>query len=552
MNIISIYITLLKIKRALQILGVVIKLAFTEMFDHIKIYLFQSRHGKKQRPLKTYTTPQRIRQTIEQLGPTYIKFGQILADRPDVVSANFRSELKKLQSSARPFDNKLAFSLIEKSLGESVDDVFSYFSDTPIAAASIGQVYDAQLKSGEKVIVKIQRPFIDNKIKLDIYLMKILAKKLAKNYPELAAINIVGLIDEFSESITKELDYNNETNNLKLFEELFEDNENVKIPKVYDQYSTRTLIVMEKMEGVTPDSVEALIEAGLTPSEVVKNGTDTIIQMILRYGVFHADPHPGNLFIGENNQIRIIDFGMVGVLRPREMDFIADFILGFYKKDETGITRSLLTLCDKHYFENYEELRFDIKQMIMHNLRAAVVDLHNFSNIMQKSIDLMIKHKLQVPSGIFLLMKTFLTLEKFAISLDPTVDISKIVLPYAKEVVTERFSFKKVASEVYDTFENYINLFQNLPANLNEIIFKLKEGKIKHEIFIDDNTIFRETIRNVSRTIAYVILIIGLFIGSSILIVWDSDRTFGLVILYFSTVLILLLLLRWIFKRKLF
>ncbi|MEG1934735.1 MAG: AarF/UbiB family protein, partial [Rikenellaceae bacterium] len=437
MRIISLYIAILQIRRGLQILGVVVKLGFTEMFDHINIYILH-RNRNRQSPLKTYTTPERIRHTIEELGPTYIKFGQILADRPDVVSKNFRVELKKLQSRAKPFDNSLAMTLIEKSLGKPTSKIFSYVSTEPIAAASIGQVYDATLLSGHNVVIKIQRPFIENKIRLDIYLMKYLARKLAKNYPELTAINIIGLIDEFSESITRELDYNNETNNMKLFSELFQDNPDVKIPKVYDNFSTKTLIIMEKITGVTPDTRENLLQAGLKPDVVVRRGTDTIIKMVLEYGIFHADPHPGNLFIGKSNVIGIIDFGMVGMLRPREMDFIADFILGFSKKDETMITKSLLTLCDRHYFEHYDDLRFDIKQMLLQNINSKIIDMKNFSRVMQKSIDLLIKHKLQIPSGIFLLIKTFATLEKFAANLDPSVEIAPIVIPYADRLIKER------------------------------------------------------------------------------------------------------------------
>lgn len=548
MRIISIYITILQIRRALQILGVIVKLGFTEMFDHINIYILH-RNCRRHNPLKTYTTPERIRNTIEKLGPTYIKFGQILADRPDVVSKNFRIELKKLQSKAKPFDNSLAMNLIEKSLGKPINNVFSYVSPQPLAAASIGQVYDAKLLSGAEVVIKIQRPFIENKIKLDIYLMKYLTLKLAKNYPELTAINITGLIDEFSDSIMRELDYNNETNNLKLFGELFIDNKTVKIPRVYDHLSSKTLIVMEKIKGITPNTRDNLLSAGLQPDIVVRRGTDTIIKMVLEYGIFHADPHPGNLFIGKDNVIGIIDFGMVGMLRPREMDFIADFILGFSKKDETLLTKSLLTLCNKHYFENYDDLRFDIKQMLLQNVNSKIVDMKNFSKIMQKSIDLLIKHKLQIPSGIFLLVKTFATLEKFASNLDPSVEIAPIVIPYAQRLIKERYSSKKVATDIYETITNYIDLIRDLPTNLNEIIFKLKEGKIKHEIKLEDDMLFTKTLRSISLRISYVILIIGLFIGSTILIVWDSDRRFGLIILYFSTILILFLLIRWMFKR---
>ncbi|MFI3315707.1 MAG: AarF/UbiB family protein, partial [Rikenellaceae bacterium] len=308
--------------------------------------------------------------------------------------------------------------------------------------------------------------------------------------------------------------------------------------------------VMEKVEGVTPDSRKAILDANLDPEEVVKNGADTILQMILKFGMFHADPHPGNLFIGKGNVIGIIDFGMVGILRPKEIDFIADFIVSFYKRDDSMLTASLLTLCDIHYFDYYDELQFDIKNMLMQNMTNKSLDMKNLSRIMQKSIDLLIKHNLQIPSGIFLLIKTFATIEKFAQNIAPKLELSPIAMPYAKSIIKERYSTRRFAESVYETFTDYIDFIRELPTNLNEIIFKLKEGKIKHDIQLTDDTLFTQTLKSMTLRISYVILLIGLFIGSTILIVWDSDRRFGLTILYISTVLICGLLIKWIVSKK--
>ena len=267
MKIVSIYISFLQMNRAFQIMGILIKHSFGELFAH-------TRFGKRRRKVHkiVHTTPERIRMTIEDLGPTFVKFGQILADRPDMVSEKFRIELKKLQSRAVPFDSEYAIALIEKELNAPLEQVFSEFDRLPLAAASIGQVYQGRLLSGDEVVVKIQRPFVENKIKLDIYLLKYLSKRFAKQYPELAAMNITGLIDEFSATILKELDYTIEASNINRFRIMFKDNPSVHIPVVHTQHCTKKLLVMEKIHGIPPDDLGALQAAGLDLSQIARNG----------------------------------------------------------------------------------------------------------------------------------------------------------------------------------------------------------------------------------------------------------------------------------------
>ena len=548
MRIVNFYIALLNLRRAFQITCILIKHLFIEMRDHWQWYFSRKRPGVRHR---VYSTPQRLRQTIEELGPTYVKFGQIMADRPDMVSEKFRMELKKLQSKAEPFDNETAFALIEKELGQPISSVFERFDPVPLAAASVGQVYRAELKNGARVVVKIQRPFIEHKMKLDIYLMKYLAKKTAKAYPEMAAINIVGLVDEFSENILQELDYRLEANNIKVFESMFSGEPTVKIPKVYKKYTTRRLIVTEYIDGVTPDSRQTLKSHGFDCDLVVTHGARALFTMVLQNGFFHADPHPGNLFVLEDNVVAFIDFGMVGVLRPKDINFLADFTVGFSKKDSLIITKSLLELCSQQFFVYEEELSFDIHRMLMQNFTSSVVDMQNFSRVMQRSVEILMKYDLQIPTGIFMLIKTLGTLEKFAQEIAPELDLARIVLPYARECIQSRYAPRRIAHELYETAVNYTLLLRNLPNQVGEILYKLKEGKIKHDIKLNDEHIFTITIRRMTLRIAYVLLLIGLFIGASILIVWDNSQRFGYFILYLSSILILLLLVRWIlFGRK--
>lgn len=550
MHIINIYISYLKTVRAIQILWVLFKHSMRELFTNRRRR--SRREGENKTHKHAYTTPERLRITIEELGPTFVKFGQIVADRPDMVSERFRMELKKLQSKAEPFDNDTALKLIEKELGAPIDKIFTEFDPKPLAAASIGQVYQGKLRNGAEVVIKIQRPFIENKIKLDIYLLKYIARHFAKSYPELAAINVVGLIDEFSASILKELDYTIETSNMMRFTTMFKDDPTVHFPIVYTKYCTRRIIVMEKIVGITPDNPQALREAGLDTHKIAENGTNALLKMILRHGFFHADPHPGNIFIMPNNVVAFIDCGMVGALTPRDMNFLADFAIGFAKRDSDTIARALLTLCGKKFFEREEELRFELHQLMM-QYSGIPLEMLDIAGTMQKCVDVIVKYQLQIPSGIFMLIKSLATIEKFAGTLTTDLPLTKMILPYAKDVVTAKYSPRKVASQLYDTLWGYLNFIQNFPNDMSEILYKLKEGKIKHDIHLSDDDLILRTIRQASRRVAYTLIVLGMFVGAIFLIDFERPNGtshYGHFLLVVASILILLQLLKWLFTSE--
>ncbi len=544
------YFTFTRLQRLLQIAFILLSFCFREFFSNPPF-------RRKRRKRRT-TTAQHIRETIEELGPTYVKFGQILADRSDLVSENFRSELKKLQSRAATFDRELAIDIIERSLGDDIENIFASFDSRPLAAASIGQVYSATTMDGERVVVKVQRPFIEKKIKMDIFWLKVLAKRLAKGYPELAAINIVGLIDEFTSNILREIDYTIESSNMRIFSDMFEGSESVKIPKVYDSYTTREVIVMEYIEGVSPGGADALIEKGIDPVATVEIGATAIFKMIFEYGVFHADPHPGNLFIMDGGRVAFIDFGMIGMLRPREINFLADFMIAYQKGDGTALTKVLLELCGIRYFDKQEDLNFAIRQVVMRRSFAhgdddeRAMKISHFSSVMQSSIDILVRFNLQIPSGIFMLMKTVATVEKFAERLAPELDLTPYVMPYAKELVLRRAKENNIFSNLGTTLKDYLRLLKSLPNDISELVVKLKEGRIRHDIKLSDEALFVKTSRQVSLRLAYAIILVGLYLGSIFLISLSPDHRLGNFILYSTTILIVFLLVRWLFKGRRF
>ena len=548
MNITRIYAGYLQLLRAREISGILLKHLWQEYLDRSP-RLRRLLKSKKKRQIPIKNTPTRLRETIEDLGPTYIKFGQILADRPDLVTERFRNELKKLQSKAIPLDDETAIQLIEKELGRPVEDVFKAFDKQAVASASIGQTYRAILQTGEEVIIKIQRPHIENKIKLDLYLLSHLAKRAIRNYPELAVIDVVGLIDEFGVNILKELNYFNEVNNINRFQDLFKDDPRVHIPKVYTEFTTRRLIVMEFIHGIAPDKIDHLKEAGLDPSIIAKNGADIILKMILRHGFFHADPHPGNLFVMPGNVIAFIDFGMAGVLRPRHMTFLADFSLGFSQRNSKSIARSLVKLCDIKFFDQMEEMEFEIDDLLK-GYSSIPFDKLDFSQIMQECINIIVRYELKIPSNIFLLVKALATLQKFATQLQPDLSLGPIIIPYAKNLVLQKYSPKKFASDIYDTLGEYVSLIKEFPRDVREILYHLKQGKITHEITTPKGDSIYVTLKKFTSRISLVILLSGVLISSATLMIYRPDSFFGTVSFTLASIVTLYLILKLLFSSK--
>lgn len=548
MRLTDLYVGYLKIIRVIQITGILIKHSSREMINHS----FIGRHIRKQRIRKhkpVYTTQERLRLAIEDLGPTYVKFGQILADRPDILSERFRKELKKLQTNALPFDDNLAVRLIEDELGAQIKDVFEEFNPHCIASASIGQVYTGKLKGGRDVVVKIRRPNIDQKIKLDLYLMRYVAKKLAREYPEMAAINITGVVDEFGEGIFRELNYYNEATNILRFRDIFKDNPNVYIPHVNMKYTTHRMIIMERIFGMSPDDPIQLKGAGLDPIQIALNGAEALLIMIFKEGFFHADPHAGNLFILPGNRIAFIDFGMVGALRPREMDFLANLSIGFARRDAIGLADSMIRLCEQRFFDKRDDLIFSLQQMIKRYSQLPV-EKFNYAKMIQECIDLITKYELCLPSGIFMLAKALATIQKVAERLDPEIPFAKLIIPYAKGVVMTQFSPRRLAAELYQTFKGYTNLLKTAPGDISEILYKLKQGEIKHELQFTDMTEIRKMLRNIISRLAYAILLVGLFIGSIGILDKRPDLKYGHFLLFMSSLLIFIVIIRWIFRKK--
>ena len=420
------------------------------------------------------TRSERLRLIIEDLGPTFIKFGQIVADRPDIASEGLRMELKKLQSSARPIPDDIAIKIIENEIGAAIDTVFSEFNEEHIASASIAQVYLATLHTGEKVVLKVQRPNIRNKIRLDIKLLQIFARKIQDQYPEISNFNLIRFIEDFGETILKELDFMNEISNMMRFTHMFKDDERIYVPKVYSKYTTSKLLVMEYIEGEAPDNLANLVSKGFDPRTIAENGMNVILTMILKHGFFHADPHSGNMFIRHNNQLVLIDFGMCASLKPKQIDGLIDFLVGFADSNPHKIAKALLKLTEVENLRDMESLEFEIKEITL-KYTYYTYDNVDISGLFTDTFKLLMKYGITIPSNLYMLLKTLVTIQKVAESLHVKLNLIAMVKPYAKDKIKERFGWKNIKSKIINSAEDYLYLVETLPKDIKAIVTSFKQ-----------------------------------------------------------------------------
>lgn len=514
-----------EIGRAREIVGIVVKYGLSEWVTTSglgKFFISKKRLAR----LEKFNQWERIRMAVEELGPSFIKFGQILADRPDIVSEELRAELKKLQDEAQPMSDELAMKEIEKELGRPIGEIFREFDSNRLASASMAQTYRAVLLNGEEVCVKIQRPGIDKKIELDLHLMNFFAGRMQRSNPEMEALNILGVVKEFGKTIKRELDFRHEAANVVRFGHCFENDPDIRVPRIYSQYTSQRILVEEFVKGIKVSDLENLLRNGNNPAIIAHKAVRLVFDQIFTHGFFHADPHPGNLFVLEGNILSFIDFGMMGSLRPEHLQFLGKYVLGYLDRDGHSMTEALLLVSGKRNFARSKDLEFQISDMLAH-YKYLSIDEMDFGRIMNESVDILVRYGLRIPASIYLLVKALMAIERVAVVLNPKIDFAHEMRPYAIELMARQYNPKQIAKEVFDSLKEYYKLVRELPSDLNEIIFKIKEGRFKTQIEVKGLEPLVEHIDSASNRVSIAIVLAALIIGASIISQWDQIRWIG-------------------------
>ncbi len=370
-----------------------------------------------------------LRKRLTNLGPTFIKVGQALSTRPDLVRQDFLDELIKLQDQLPAFDNKIAFAQIEAELGQPIGALYREISPNPVAAASLGQVYRAFLHSGEEVAVKVQRPNLLPKISLDLYLMRVGAVWLGPYLPLNLGHDLTLIVDEFGTKLFEEIDYINEGRNAEKFALNFQDDEQVKVPSVYWRYTNTHVITLEWIDGFKLTDTEKIKAVGLNPDTIVEIGVTSGLRQLLEHGFFHADPHPGNLFATTDGRMAYIDFGMMDQLNEKTKETLAASVVHLINKDYYALADDFVNLGFLTPDTNIEPIIPALEQVLGNAMGESVVNF-NFKTITDQFSELMYDYPFRVPAKFALIIRSLVTQEGLALSINPNFKIVEIAYPY--------------------------------------------------------------------------------------------------------------------------
>ncbi len=379
-----------------------------------------------------YERANQLREVLTHLGATYIKAGQLLSTRPDLVKKDFLEELIKLQDQLPAFDNELAMQIIASQLKRPVDEIYAQISAYPVAAASLGQVYKAKLYSGEEVAVKVQRPNLMPIITRDLYLMRWVATWVKPFLPLNLGDNLTVIVDEFGSKLFEEIDYENEGRNAEKFATNFQDDPTVKVPAIYWRYTTQTVLTLEWIDGIKLTDLAAVKAAGLDRDNLIRIGVTSGLRQLLEFGFFHADPHPGNLFALADGRMAFIDFGMMDQLTQHTKETIAGSVVHLINKDYQSLTDDFIKL-------GFLTSDIDISPIIpalervLGNAIGESVGNFNFKTITDEFSELMFQYPFRIPAQFSLIIRSLVTQEGVALSLNPDFKIIEIGYPYVAQ-----------------------------------------------------------------------------------------------------------------------
>ena len=506
------------IKRYKEILHILIKYGFGFAVEKLNMdhVAYKIPITKPNEELQYMTTGERIRKAFEELGPTYVKLGQILSTRNDIFDQDIIDELSKLRDNVEEFSTDIAREIFVSETKLNIEDVFKEFNEVPIAAASIGQVYEAKLYSGEDVIIKIQRPNIERTIKADLEILQSGASILNDIVKE-NETNFEKILEEFKVQLLRELDYNFEAINAMKFYEIFKDSEEVYIPKIYSEYTTKKVLVMEKIIGVKLSDISKIKKFGWDTDNISKIGVKALFKQVFECGFFHADPHPGNIFVLNSNCISYIDFGMIGIVDKKTFNSLNNIVLAAVQKnadkiifllEDMGITK---TTVDK------DALKLDLLYLL-HYYYDVPLDKISLSDILNEIFMFFRKYNIAMPTELTTLAKTVITLEGTARELNPNFTVYSIGQEFIRYYYNNRLNPKALFDSSKDSIEDIYLDLKTIPKQLRVILKNIEKNNIK--IHIDDIKApkLEEQLSDLTTNISLSLVLASLVVGSSLII----------------------------------
>jgi ubiquinone biosynthesis protein len=526
MKVTNINRTIRSTKRLTNIIKVLSKFGFREIIVDLGLDRFHG--GKKSSDIPSdeqqnteSSRPVRMRQVLEELGPTYIKLGQILATRPDLIPPDWANEFKQLQDNI----GQVPFSDIEEVLTNEfpgrLHQLFSSIDETPMAAASMAQVHRAKLTNGTSVVLKVLRPGNRKLVEEDMTLLEWLAQ-FVEDYFSNLGYSPVAVAAEFSREITKEMNFLLEAQSTNKLRRYFEDDPNICFPKVYPEASTRNVLTLEEIKGRPLSAVDP---KSLRPEErrqIVANGTDAVFKQCLRYGFFHADPHPGNIFLLPGQRLCFIDCGMTGHLDKKTAEQLIDLVAAVIQGNIDKLCRVVVELTDVDpAVTDRRDFRSDLHTMASTFQDADLKQL-DITRLLSDFFGMLQRYQIICPSDLIMLTKALTTIEGVAEEFDPTFNVLAHVEPQIREVVTKRYGFTAIRHRMQKSMNDYVELIENLPLDIQRILDQVRHKRLTLNLEMKRIEHLVDKIDLSSRVMGISMITSALIVGSSILILADS------------------------------
>nr|WP_078683095.1 2-polyprenylphenol 6-hydroxylase [Clostridium sp. USBA 49] len=514
------------IKRVRQIIQVFIKHGFGAIIDNIGILSYlkikkKTLNNNVEDKVMKLTVGQRLRLALEELGPTFVKLGQIISTRHDLLPKDIIEELEKLQDSVPPFPFEEVKNVIESELGDKLENIYAKFDKESLAAASIAQVHLAQLLSGKRVVVKVQRPNIEEKIDLDIKILKDIAYFIDNHtkYGKLYDFN--KMVKEFEISIKNELDFRIEGENAETFKNNFSKDKNVSVPNISWIHTTQRVLTMEYIEGIKLNDFDKFDKAGIDRKEIAYNLATSIFNQILRDGFFHGDPHPGNIMVLEGNKIVFLDLGMVGKLNQQRKNQFLKMLMGITLKNSKLIIEGIIGLDAIPNRINMKKLEKDIDVLRDKYLSIPLSEI-KIGEMFNEIFNLAFFYNIVIPSEFTMLAKSLITLEGIVEKLNPDMSVLEVAEPIAEKLIFTLFSPEKIGKEIITSIMDYGNLAKKFPSSMINFLDMIEDEDFTMQFKIKGIEDITKRIDKIFNRLSFSvvllavsIIIAGIIIGSS-------------------------------------
>ncbi|OGV72116.1 MAG: hypothetical protein A3K19_21150 [Lentisphaerae bacterium RIFOXYB12_FULL_65_16] len=502
-----------------DIAGVLLKYGFGDLAVTLGLRRYL-RFGRLH-PITEVETPktrhERFRLALEELGPTFVKLGQVLSSRHDILSEELALELEKLQDTVAPFSGVEARQIVEREFGRPIHQLFASFDETPLASASIAQVHRAVTVAGDDVVVKVRRPHVETVMELDLAIMADLAR-LAERFVEGARVmEPVAIVREFSRLFRRECDFRTEAGHMQRFATLFAADPRLVVPRVYRDLTSERVLTMEYMDGIKVSHLAELRAQGADLDELARRGAELVFEQVFTHGFYHADPHPGNFLIRPGNVVCFLDYGMVGVLTLRYREELGNLILGFVSRDERRITAAVFRLSGYTDFDHADRVEADVANFIGDHLYRSLRDIR-VGCMLNELSRLLIVHGIRLPSDFFVLTKALTTIEAVGRMLSPDFDLVEHAQPFAKRLAQQRLSVRSLGRDLFNATLEFQSLLRELPADAREILSLLKRGEVRVKLDHRGLEDLISTHDQVSKRLAFAIVLAALIVGSSIMV----------------------------------